>query len=104
MKFILAFVAIAAAADGDNGAKCLTDDKCTKDTDSCVQKTSEDADKKKELDTAGKTCEATADCGKDKVKDKVYWECAKKDDDAAATSAMGSLSAAVALAGALLIQ
>ena len=109
MKFVLAFIAVAAAADGDNGAKCLADDKCTKDTDACVQRTSEDADRKKILDTAGKTCEVKADtdCGKekakevehgdDKVKAKEYWDCP-------AAGAMGSLSAVAAVVGAMLIQ
>ena len=109
MKFVLAFVALAAAAEGDTGAKCLADDKCTKDADSCVQRTSADADRKKKLTEAGKTCEPTAGCGKDVEEDgvKENWPCAKADekkDDAAATGAMAPLSAAAAVVGAMLIQ
>ena len=112
MKFVLAFVALAAAADGDSKAKCAADDKCTETTDSCVQRTSADADRKKKLTEAGKTCEATADCGDAKAVEvdgvKEHWECAKAADDAkkddAATGAMATLSAGVALAGAILIQ
>ena len=105
MKFVLAFIAVAAAADGDNGAKCLADDKCTKDTDHCTQRTSTDETRKKALADAGKTCEEKAGdkCGKDQEVEKdskklmEQWPCA-------AAGATGILSATAAIAAAMLIQ